>query len=112
MKTSSCKAKGRRCSTDVKELLLKYAPDLKESDINVVPSGVTGPDLWMSPAAQGIYNFAIECKNVERLNIHEAIAQAMSHAKGTNKVPVLFFKRNLSPLFVALSAEDFIKLIR
>lgn len=97
----------------VQELLHKYAPDLKPGDIIVTPSGVTGPDLHLSPAARQTYQFVIECKNVEKLNVWEAFQQAENHgASAPGMVPVLFFKRNNSKLMVALDAEEFIKMVR
>jgi hypothetical protein len=112
MLTSSAKAKGRKASTMVKDLLFKYAPDLRQGDIEVTPSGVTGVDLKLSPAAKEIYPFAIEVKNQESLNIWSAYEQAMKHSAGTTDMPILFFKRNKSELMACLKADDFIKLIR
>lgn len=112
MLTSSAKAKGRKASTMVKDLLFKYAPDLRQGDIEVTPSGVTGVDLKLSPAAKEIYPFAIEVKNQESLNIWAAYEQAIKHAAGTTEMPILFFKRNKSELMACLKADDFIKLIR
>jgi len=114
MKTKSAKAKGRRCAQEVKELLLKYAQDLQEDDILVTPSGVTGPDLHLSPKGKELYPFAIECKNQEKLNIWASLKQAISHATNGLRLPVpcLFFRKNNSDLYVSLKAEDFIWLIR
>lgn len=108
MRTSSCKAKGRRASQEVKDLLLRYS-DLEEADIIVTPSGVTGPDLLLSPLAQGYFPFAIEAKNQEKISIWQAIDQAKGHLKKDHEIPLLFFKRNRSELMVCLRAEDFIR---
>lgn len=110
MRTSSCKAKGRRLCKRVKELLHKYAPDLKSDDIWVTPSGCTGADLKLSPAAQYKYPFSIECKNQQSLQIWSALKQAASHVVG-NEIPVLFFSRNNEDTYVALRAEDFVRLV-
>lgn len=113
MRTSSAKAKGRRCASDAKDLLHKYAPDLKREDIYITPSGVTGPDLHLSPAAREKWNLAIECKNTESISIWAAFAQAVSHLSHcpSGAIPVLFYKRNRSDLMVTLTAEDFLRLI-
>jgi hypothetical protein len=74
--------------------------------------GVTGRDLKLSPAAREIYPLAIECKNVEALNIWAAYEQAKKHAEGSTDFPIVFFKRNKSELMVTLLAEDFMKLVR
>ena len=112
MRTSSAKAKGRRACVEAKELLELYAPDLRPGDIEVTSSGATGEDLKLSPAARELYNFAIEVKCQESLNIWSALAQAASHAEGTDRTPVLFFRRNRSKLYVALDAEAFTRLVR
>ena len=111
MKTRSAKAKGRRACQDVKELFEKYAPDLKPGDIEVTSSGVVGEDLKLSPAARDLYPFVCEVKNQESLEIWKALEQAESHSRD-GLVPLLFFRRNRSKLFVALDAESFIKLVR
>jgi hypothetical protein len=110
LKTSSAKAKGRRACAEVKELLLKYAPELQPDDIIVTSSGDTGEDLKLSPKAREVYPWAAECKNQETLSIWAALQQAEGHS---DKYPgVLFFKRNRSKLYVAMDAEEFLKLVR
>lgn len=110
MKIKSAKAKGRRLAVWVMELLYKYAQDLMQGDIVVTPASVPGDDLMMSPAARAIYPFAIECKNQETLNIWEALAQV--EARAGTRIPVVFFKRNKSKVYVTLEAEKFIFLMR
>lgn len=111
MKTSSAKAKGRRACAEVRELLLAAAPALQADDIQVTPSGVTGEDLHLSPLARGYFPFTFECKNVEKLNIWDALEQAKSHAtKRQDLTPVLAFRRNHSELYVSLKLVDFLKL--
>ena len=115
MLTSSAKNKGRRACLQVKDLLEKYAPDLRPGDIEVTSSGATGEDIKLSPAARLVYPFGIEVKNQENINIWKAFEQAISHVEGCEyefRVPVVFYKRNKSELMVTLRAEDFIKLIR
>lgn len=111
MKTSSCKAKGRRAAAQVKELILKYFPELEQDDVLVTPSGVTGPDLSLSPKAKSLVPLVIECKNVEALNVWAALTQAESHKKQADLMSVLFFKRNKSKLYAALDAEELLALL-
>jgi hypothetical protein len=108
MLTSSCKSKGRRAAQELQEKLLAAQPDLTHNDIRVTPSSVTGPDLMMSEAALKKYPYAVEVKNVEKLNVWAAFEQAKSHAVGTDLKPVLFFKRNRSEMLVVLRVEDFL----
>jgi hypothetical protein len=110
MKTSSAKAKGRRCAQAVKELMLRFCSALEQDDIAVTSSGETGADLKLSPRAQSYYPFVPECKNTERMTIWADLDQAEAHTgKGT---PVLFFKRNRSKIYIALEAEAFFELVR
>ena len=109
MKPRSGKAKGRRAAVEAAQLLLAAAPDLSPDDIRVVPSGVPGVDLWLSSKARGYYPFAVECKNVEKLNFWDAIRQAEAHAKGTEYLPVVVFRRNNEKLRVILDFEEFLK---
>jgi hypothetical protein len=110
MRTSSCKAKGRRACQEVKELILFSFPELTDLDVTVTPSGVTGVDVQLSQRAFDLVPLAIECKNTESINIWKALEQAKSHVKGL-EMPVLFFKRNRSELQVALSAKNFFKIL-
>lgn len=113
MKTSSAKAKGRSACLAVQELLLSYAPDLTRDDIFVKTGSAPGEDIHFSPRARVIYDFSVEVKNVESLNVWNAYAQAKTHtAKRPESTPIVFYKRNRSELMVTLSAEHFLKLVR
>jgi hypothetical protein len=112
LRTSSAKAKGRRACAELREMLLAAAPHLSPDDIVVTPSGVTGPDLYLSPAAKETYPIAVECKNQESVQIWAALAQAYAHAAGTSLVPILAFRRNRSTLHVAMPAAEFLRLLR
>jgi hypothetical protein len=111
VKPKSAKAKGRRLSTKAKDIVLKYLTWLKPDDVRVTPSGVTGPDLQLSPAAQQWFPFAVECKNQESLNIWEALAQATVHADGTKLKPIVVFSRNGADVYCALRFADMMDLL-
>lgn len=112
MKTSSCKAKGRRAAAEARELLLAYATALEPADIIITSSGETGEDLKISPAGRSIYPFCIECKCVEKLNIWSANEQALSHlASDDERIPLVCYKRNHSELYVSLKFSDFLWLV-
>lgn len=110
MKASSAKAKGRRCAQELKDLILRYlGTKIEDEDITVTPSGVTGPDLILSPLAKKFLPIAVECKNVEKLNIWAAMEQAETEARVG--LPVLFFRRNRSKMYACIEAEHLIKLL-
>lgn len=50
-------------------------------------------------------NIHIECKRVERLNIHEAMEQAKRDTKG--KLPAVFHRKNRSKWLVTMELPDF-----
>lgn len=108
---ASRKAKGRAGSQEVRELILKYLPDLKPDDIQVVPGGVTGEDLWLSPRARELLPLVSEVKNQEAIQIWKALKQSEEHKRPEGTYPVLWFKRNRSKMYVALEAEHFLKLV-
>jgi len=114
MKTSSAKAKGRRCAKEAKEVMLRYAKhipleaELTEEDLVVASSGQTGEDLLMSPAARLIFPWNIECKNVERLDLRKSWQQATSHG---SYMPLLVHTRNRDELLCTLRFEDLVALI-
>lgn len=110
MKTSSAKAKGRRAAAKVKEQFLTYAPDLKENDIVVTSSGVTGPDLTLSPAALERFPFVIEVKNQESISIWAALKQAEGHPGDQTKL--LCFTRNGAEMYCALKLEDLLTILK
>lgn len=111
MKTSSAKSKGRRLCALVRESLLKNFDSLESEDIAVTPSGVQGPDLWMSPMAQRAIGFVFEMKNQEAINIWAALAQADRHAEATGLPGALVFARNRTQPRVAIKLEHFLNLI-
>lgn len=134
MKTSSCKAKGRNLQKEVvMKFRQRYGFDLKrnfenkglnveeidsspsencyEGDITARPMGCSGTDIVMSPEAEGIIPFSIECKAQENLNIWSAMEQAESNTK-EGRVPLLVFKRNRTETYCALKFSDLLKLLK
>lgn len=111
MKPSSAKEKGRRFQQRVRDLFLAAASCLEPKDIRSVPMGVKGEDLWMSPKAEAIYPYSVECKNVEKLNIWEAIKQAREEARKWKKIPLVAFTKNHEDTYVAIPIEHFLEIL-
>lgn len=120
MKTSSCKGKGRRFQKDIVTILRhKYKLDIDESgaisddcyngDIAARLMGGAGVDIIMSPAAQSIIPFDIECKNVEKINIWSCLNQAEHNAK---RIPLLVFKRNRSKTYACIELDKLLELMK
>jgi hypothetical protein len=103
------KAKGRAGVEAVVNLLREAAPWLGEGDIFIKATSQLGADVHLSPRAREWLDYALEVKNVEALNIWAALRQATANARTCP--PLLFFKRARTGLYVALRAEDFLKLL-
>lgn len=63
------------------------------------------------PDLVGLPGVHIECKRVERLNVWEAMAQAIRDAERfQDGAPALFHRRNRSPWLVTMRLEDWIRI--
>mgnify|MGYP003108830418 CR=1 FL=1 len=109
MKTSSKKGKGRRLQNYVRDGLLKAFKSLEEDDVKAAIMGESGEDIKLSPAAKKKIGYSFECKNVERLNIWQAIEQSESNCE--DRIPVVVFKRNRSKTYLTIEFNEFVKLI-
>lgn len=66
-----------------------------------------------TPDLVGLPGIHIECKRVERLNVPEAMAQAIRDAeKFLDGAPALFHRRNRCPWLVTMKLEDWLELYR
>ena len=110
MKTSSAKAKGRNLQKWVRDAILESFPSLEPDDVRSTSMGCGGEDLQLSPAARKKFNFSVECKNVEKLNVWAAYEQASANC-GKHE-PLLVMKKNRKKPLVVMDAEEFIKLIK
>lgn len=109
MKTSSRKAKGRRLQDKVRQMLIDYL-DISPDNIRTAIMGEKGRDITIYGKDKELFNFAIECKNQERLNIWDAIKQADDNAG--DDVPIVIIKRNRSKIYAVLEFEELLKIIR
>lgn len=63
------------------------------------------------PDLTGLPGVHIECKRVERLNVPEAMRQAVRDSERFHDgLPALFHRRNRQPWLVTLRLEDFMRL--
>ena len=98
----SSKAKGRRLQNFVRDKLKEiYVPYLHEDDIKSQTMGMTGEDIILSPAARELIPFSFECKNVERLQMWQAIDQCETN-KPDCSAPAIVFKKNGREPYVAI----------
>ena len=111
MKTSSAKAKGRSAQNAVAALIKDHIESqvgitLDPRDVGVAIMGTSGVDIKLSPLAEKYFPWSVEVKNQEALNIWGALKQAETNCLPNTK-PMLVFKRNRSPLYVVMKAEDY-----
>ena len=59
----------------------------------------------------GLEGIHIEAKAVERLNIHEAMNQAINDAR-EGELPAVFHKKNRQKILVTMTLEDWLKLYK
>ena len=80
----SKKSKGRswqqECAREAVDAL-----GLEPDDIRSTSMGANGVDLVLSPAAKKKWDVAVECKNVNRLNLMQTVKQAIDNAVGKFK---------------------------
>ena len=111
-KTKSVKAKGRRLQNFVRDMLREiYLPELQEEDIKSQTMGMTGEDIILSPAARKICSFSFECKNVERLQMWQAIDQCEGN-KPEGTEPAVVFKKNGKQPYVAIPLTVFCDMLQ
>ena len=110
MKTSSCKAKGRRLQDAVVKSLYENYKQLREGDIRPAIMGESGRDVKLSPTAEDVIPFDVECKNQEKINIWAAMEQAKENVK-EGRIPLVIFKRNHSKTYAILEWEHLLELL-
>jgi len=110
MNTQSAKAKGRRLQQTVRDLILETWNVLEEDDVRSTSMGSGGMDVQLSPAAQKKFPFAVECKNVEKLNVYNAYEQATANCGKLE--PLLVMKKNRKKPLVVMDLESFMELVK
>lgn len=111
MKPQSCKQKGRRFQQEIVETVKDSFPVLRDNDVKSVSMGAGGEDVIMSPLAESIFPYSIECKNVEKINIWKSLEQASANAP-RQKIPVLAMKKNRTKPHAVIPWEHFMSLTK
>ena len=105
------KAKGRRLQNYVRDMLRDVYSQLHEDDIKSQTMGMTGEDIVRSPAAKEVCAFSFECKNVERLQMWQAIEQCETNCTIPH-VPAVVFKKNGKEPYVAIPFTVFCDMLQ
>lgn len=109
MRIQSAKAKGRRGQANVARMI-REAFNLKELDVISTPASVTGIDIWLSDNAREYFNYDVEVKTTETLNIWKAILQAETNKK--DGVPMVVFSRNRSKYYAVVEFNEILTLLK
>jgi len=98
----SSQRKGRDGERELRDRLKEYGFDV---ECGAPQSFGEVPDL------AGLPGIHIECKRVERLNVPEAMRQAVRDSERfRDGMPALFHRRNRQPWLVTVRLDDFMKL--
>jgi hypothetical protein len=112
MKTSSCKAKGRRLQDLVRQELRRIGAQygLVDDDIKAAQMGAFGEDIVLSPAARKILDLWVECKNVEKLNVVGVFEKHREKYEPKGGIVLLVHSKNRTKPMVTLALADFLPL--
>jgi len=104
--------KVKKLQKEVQNLLLEKTNHigLVDGDIQNTIMGESGRDIKLSPAAENVIPFDIECKNTESLNVWNALTQAEENTK-SNRIPLLVFRRNRSKTYAVIELEKLLDLL-
>ena len=114
MKTSSCKAKGRKLqywvAEKIAELLgVKFDQQDDLCPIHSREMGQKNTDVYIrNQEIASKFPFDVECKNTETVSLYKDVEQAKSNTKKGNQWLVVHKKNNSKPV-VILDAEYFFK---
>lgn len=95
--------KGARAERELANLLKDYGYDCRRGQQF---SGANG-----DPDVVGLPEIHIECKHVERLNIENAMEQAIRDSR-ENEIPTVFHRKNRKPWLVTMRLDDWMRLYK
>lgn len=84
---------------------------LEDDDAYVKTTSAGGADVHLSPHARRLFPAAIEVKAQEALNIWSALEQSKNNCTA-GCLPIVFFKKSHSPMFVACDIDTFFALVK
>lgn len=99
---TNSRQKGARSERELANLLKGYGFDARRG---VQYSGLGGEDVV------GLPFIHIECKNVQKLNLRDAMAQSERDAR-EDQTPVVMHKKDRKPWLVTLNLDDFMTMYK
>jgi hypothetical protein len=114
VRPQSCKAKGRRLQQEVRDVLRQIGTPygLVDGDIESRGMGQAGVDIILSPAAQRVFDLAVECKNVENLNVAKVFKEHYAKYEALSALKLLIHTKNHHETLVTMKLNDFISLFQ
>ena len=109
MRIQSNKAKGRLGQQEIRDMLLKWFPELSKADVRSTSMGCPGDDILLSTAAQKIMPWNIEVKRKKKIGAVRFMEQASEHGTGE---PVAFFREDRGEWFASVSADYLMRLVK
>lgn len=106
---ASRKAKGRKLQQWVRDQIFNLSSVLRAEDIKSTPMGVNGPDLQLSPFAQDIFPWSIECKANKSFAVYKIMEQCEASTP-QGHVPIVVVKGDRKKPLVVVDAEWFFSL--
>lgn len=100
------KRKGTIGEHEVERILLDRGIRAYRND-QIYKGGKENPDVYAEINGKPIH---VECKRVEKLNIHEAMNQAVTDANG-KALPVVAHRKNRTPWLVTLRLTDVLDIL-
>jgi len=116
IKPGSAKQKGRQlqqyvCKQIAQITGLPWGSSGEDQPIESRPMGQSGPDIRMETHALKRFPFSVECKRVERWDIHTWIDQAKQN-RMANTSWLIIAKRSRRQPVAIMDAEDFFALVK
>jgi hypothetical protein len=103
------KAKGRRLQQFIRDAILGTFTELESNDVRSTPMSSSGVDIWLSPKAQSVFNYDVECKNDENRSVWKCWKQTSDNVKKGK--PLLIMKKNNHDALAVMLVSDMFKLI-
>jgi len=101
------KAKGRRLQNWARIQILESFPDLEPGDVLSKTMSANGEDVVLSPTAQKLFPYSVECKSLKEMALYAWFDQCSRNSEGRH--PLLVLKKDGRKPLVAMDAEHFFK---
>lgn len=92
----------------VRDAVLAKFPTLEPDDVRSTSMGAGGCDVQLSPAAQRLFGYDVECKSLSAVGVYKFYKQAQTHGK---LEPLVVVKQNNAKPLAIVDFEHFMELV-